>query len=49
MTTDTCAERDAWPATKADLDRLEARLTTRITLAQVATAMLLFTLLQVFG
>ena len=36
-------------ATKADLDGLEARLTTRISLAQVATAALLFALLQVFG
>ena len=47
MTTDTFAERDEWPVTKADLDRLEARLTTRIILAQVATAALLFTLLRV--
>ena len=46
------AERDRSIMTKGCLDiavdRLEARLTRRIIAAQVATAALLFTLLQVF-
>ncbi len=46
---ETFAESNDSVATKADLDSLEARLTTRIILAQVATAALLFTLLQVFS
>lgn len=46
---ETFAESNDSVATKADLDGLEARLTTRIIVAQVATAALLFTLLQVFG
>ena len=46
---ETFAESNEALATKADLDRLEARLTSRIILAQVATAALLFMLLQFFG
>ena len=36
-------------ATKADLEAMKSALTTRIVLAQIATAMLLFTMLKVFG
>ena len=46
---DTFAESNEALATKADLDRLEARLTARIVMAQVATAALLFMFLKFFG
>ena len=45
----TFAESNDALATKADLDKLEARLTVRIVTAQVATATLLFVLLKLFG
>ena len=46
---ETFAESNDTLATKADLQSLEARLTTRIIIAQVATATLLFVLLMFFG
>lgn len=46
---ETFAESNEALASKADLDRLEARLTMRIIAAQVATATLLFLLLKFFG
>ena len=48
-TVETFAESNEALASKADLDRLEARLTMRIIAAQVATATLLFLLLKFFG
>ena len=36
-------------ATKADLEMIKSALTTRIVVAQIATAMLLFTMLKIFA
>ena len=36
-------------ATKADLEMIKSALTTRIVFAQIATAMLLFTMLKIFA
>jgi len=45
----TVAEADADAPTKSDLCALEARLTTRIVAAQLATATLLFAAPKLFG